>query len=368
MRRRKRLILVILLGLIAGVGARVWLSGPRSVTFAGHTKTVETVVASRDGRTLASYSRDGTIRLWDVASGKERATLRGPKGHVIPWSVVFSPDGKLLATTGDDTGEIRLWDVASGRELAVLTGHKLYVHRLAFSPDASTLASAGGDSTLRVWDVASHKGRVIQDASGVVSCMVFCCGGTTLATGGQPDGSIDFWDVASGENRTILRGHTSEVECMAASPDGRLLASGSIHGELKLWDATAGAEQFLQAPRQPDGADRFADLTFSPDGKTLGAVYWHYAMEFWDVASGKNTASRGGVFGPPPPGPPAALQPLLGIHPKLAEIYDSLTGEETGVPQTVLFTPGGAVYAVGRDDSDEMHVKMWRVYPVPRRE
>jgi hypothetical protein len=95
---------------------------------------------------------DGTVGLWDAASGAELLCLRGHEERV--WSVAFSPDGRRLASASGD-GTVRLWDAASGAELLCLRGHEEWVLSVAFSPDGRRLASASGDDTVRLWDAAS---------------------------------------------------------------------------------------------------------------------------------------------------------------------------------------------------------------------
>jgi WD40 repeat protein len=358
-----RLIAAVCLGLIVCAFGGVWLFAPRPVMFRGHTRPVWSVIASPDGRTLASVSGDKTIKLWDVASRKERATLRRPAGSEGAWCVVFSPDGKTLASARSEDAEIRLWDVAGGRELAPLIGHQAGVACLAFSPDGGTLASGSGDRTLRLWDVAGHTGRTLREETWSVGCVAFCCGGKTLASAGDGSGAIELWDVAGGKcQRAILLGHQGEVNCLAASPDGETLASADLGGGVKLWDASAGVERFLEAPRP--GHRSVGYLGFSPDGKTLAAIYEYYEIEFWDVASGKNTSSLEGFVPPGPPAPPSALS---GVRAKLGKVYDGLT-KDTALISSLLFTPGGRVFALGRDyGNDPSVVRMWEIHPVRRR-
>jgi len=189
---------------------------------------------------LASGSSDKTIKLWDVASGRELRTLAGHTSDV--WCIAFSPDGKVLASASLDK-TIKLWDVASGRELRTLSGHTDWVDSVAFSPDGKVLASGSDDTTIKLWDVAS--GRELRTLSGHtdgVESIAFSPDGKGLASGSD-DSTIKLWDVANGRELRTLNGHVGWVTSVGFSPDGKALASGGWDGTTREWDVSSGSER-----------------------------------------------------------------------------------------------------------------------------
>jgi RNA polymerase sigma factor (sigma-70 family) len=147
--------------------ARLWDAGGGKELLAlkGHTGTIEFVAFSPDGRTLATASWDRTVKLWEVATGKERATLEGHQLQVL--SAAFAPDGRTLVTTSgeakspiaetnDKPGEIKVWDLKTRKEIASLSGHKYRVWMARFAPDGKELATVAEDRTIKLWDLAGR--------------------------------------------------------------------------------------------------------------------------------------------------------------------------------------------------------------------
>ena len=157
---------------------------------------VLSVAFSHDGKLLASGSEDETVKLWDVATGRNTATFEEHTSDVA--SVAFSHDGTMLASGGarfDNT--IKLWDVATRRNIATLRGHTSDVASVAFSPNGTTLASGGGkfDNTVKLWDVAGQYSFATFEHTDAVTSVAFSPDGTILASGSE-DETVKLWDIS----------------------------------------------------------------------------------------------------------------------------------------------------------------------------
>ena len=267
--------------LAVATGVGIWMysvaTGDELALFTGHTAQIHGLVFSPDGKILASMGNDRTTRLWDTESGQQLVVLSGEGSSHS--SIAFSPDGTTIVT-GNRNGTIQLWDVATGDHLVTLTGHTDSVEALAFSPDGKTLASASEDSSIQV---PNPQNNTPQESY-------------------RQNISIRLWDVATGEHLSSLKGHKQPVKVLAFSPDGKALASAGMGGTVRLWNPDTGKQvrslvQFglVDANQELPTATRRAvwidTLAFSPDGSTLASGDHHGTVQLWSVSDGRLLSS-----------------------------------------------------------------------------
>ena len=325
----------------------------------GHTGSVGAVAVAPDGSWLASGGDDdGTVRIWDAATGQARATL---KGHTLAvTAVAVAPDGSWLASGGGDR-RVRIWDAATGQARTTLKGHAGPVEAVAVAPDGSWLASGSWDGTVRIWDVATGQARAtLKGHTALVGAVAVAPDGSWLASGGD-DGTVRIWDVATGQARATLEGHTDQVTAVAVAPDGSWLASGSWDGTVRIWDAATGqARATLEGRTGPVGA-----VAVAPDGSWLASGSWDRTVRIWDAATGQARATLEGRTGPVGA---VAVAPdgswlAAGDDDGTVRIWDAATGQaratlesRTGPVEAVAVAPDGSWLAAGDDDGT---VRIW---------
>jgi WD40 repeat protein len=269
------------LALVTPVLARAESKAPRSI--GTHAGGVGSVHFSPDGKLLASAGGDRVVRVWDLATGKQRHELRASSSFTCV--VRISPDGKTLASGGYENGgtgahPIYRWDLATGKALPKLAGHPSGVRRMLYTADSKRLISGGFDGSVKVWDLATGKAvRSFPTHTGAVYTLGLSPDGQALATGGS-DG-LRLWDLNTGkEMRPALT--DSQTLAVAFSPCGKLVASGE-RDAVRLWELATGKE--VQALTGYKGELSF--LIFSADGRRLYSSSYDRMVRVWEVRTGK---------------------------------------------------------------------------------
>lgn len=238
---------------------------------------IHVITFSPDGRLLAAGSRDETIKLWDPVTGVLKQTVKlGAQG--VPSGIAFSPDGRLLASCHVGSSNT-LWDPVTG-ELESTLG--LCEHSVCFSPDGQLLAS-GGDNSIELWDPNTCALKyTLERHSGWVVSVTFSPDGRLLASGAY-DNTIKLWDLVTDSRKSIIDAYTSAVDSVAFSPDGQLLASCRFRdGTIQLWESATGLLQDTL-----ESSECCTPVIFSPDSKLLASGSFEGTVRLWNSATGE---------------------------------------------------------------------------------
>ncbi|OCQ97838.1 serine/threonine protein kinase [Oscillatoriales cyanobacterium USR001] len=283
--------------------------------FTQYSNAVGALAFSPDGLTLASGSKDKTIKIWDLATGnlirsfdgdssaiwsvafnsdgtqlvtgssywrimlwnlKKGELIRTLEHNSVVWSVAISADGKtLFSGSGDKTSKI--WNAETGDLVYNLPDHSDHVYSVAISPDGKTLVSGSKDKTITIVDVETGKLiKTIEGHSDAVRAVAISPDGKTLISGSY-DTTIKVWNLATGELIRTLTGHSKEVISVAISPDEKTIASGSKDKTIKIWDLNSG----VLLNSLTGHSDEVYAVTFSPDSKTIASGGKDNIIKLW---------------------------------------------------------------------------------------
>lgn len=329
------------------------------ITFGGHTNWVRSVVFSPDGKTIAS-SGDQTIRLWKLGVMESIGIFRGHSGRVK--SVVFSPKGDILASGSDDQ-TLKLWDATTGQCLKTLRGHSRWVSSVVFSPDGSFLASASGDRTIKLWEISTGQCfKTLHGHSSRVVSVAINSHGNILVSGGE-SGRIRFWDINTGQCFRTLNKHTSIVRSVTFSPDATTIASCSDDWTARLWNVKTG-----ECFRTLHGhSDRVRSLSFNFDGNILVTGSEDNSIKLWSTHTGHCLDTLRGYSNPilsvcfSPDGRNIAS----GNSDQTIRLWDINSSDciktlhgHTGRVRSVTFSPDGRLLA---SCSEDRSIRLWKV-------
>jgi RNA polymerase sigma factor (sigma-70 family) len=413
----------------------------------GERDGVNGLASSADGKALFTRGLDGVVRLWDVSTGKERAGLgkandapaqneagqrnslavsgdrkllavvewkRLPMGkrsaavcvwdvaarkelvrltetyeaHVTPHAILaFAPNGLLACSRPD--GTIRLYQPRTGKEVGRLGAprpdrrqHEVEVTALAFAPDGKTVVTQSSDAPgTRLWDVATRRevrrlgatpgARRIHEivraqVNGFAPNLAFSPDGKLLAAG-TAHGAVRVWEVAGGKERLPVRGHQGPVTHLVLSANDKAVTTAGEDATVRHWEARTGRE--LRRLPLPPGA---AHIAIAPDGKTVAFGGAGTTIRIWDAVTGKERRSLAVPGAPPGSTLPGGYRGLAFAadgralaskdHGPVIRVWDVVTGkqvraiaeqvggreeDDVSFPGCFVYSPVGTTLAVG---------------------
>lgn len=261
-------------------------SPPPLLTLQGHLDSVTDVSIGPDGRTAISASEDGSLKSWDLQTGRVIGTLQGRSAKVR--CVAFGPDG-VSALSGDEDNTISYWDLQKRRLIRKLEGHKGAVNSIAFSANGRIALSGSDDGTVRVWDLTAGAATSIFGGKGTVINSVAISANGDLALAAGNDNNVRRWDLKTDKELRPLEGHAGYVSSIALSPDGKRVLSGSWDKTVKLWDLeSAKPPHTLTGHTSP-----VTHVAFGPDGMVLSSSA-DKTIKLWDPETGNEIRSLAG--------------------------------------------------------------------------
>ena len=306
---------------------QAWENAQLIRTLIGNSYQVNSIAISPDGQTLVSGSNDETTKIWNMQTGELLRTLDfnaarpndGSRRSVWVTSVAISPDGRILVSSGDD-GLVEVWNLKTEDLLYRLPGAG---SRVAITPDSQTLASGISDHTVKLWNLRSGElrqvlpglvqgsarlsmsldGRIIAAGSmfakvnlwnlhtgelirtfgtsktprDIISTAI-SPKGEILITSQEGMSAVKMWNLNTGELIRTLEGHSSQINSVAVSTDGHILATGSADGTVRIVDLRT-----RELIRVLKDADKVLSVAFSPDSRTLASGSEDGKIRIWQV-------------------------------------------------------------------------------------
>ncbi len=333
------------------------------VTLVGHEGEIGAIALVSGGGRAVSASWDGTMRIWDLETGKSLHVLRGHEpGYLV---VAVTPDGQR-AVSGSADGTVRVWDLNSGKNIHTLRDHQGTVCDVAVTLDGRGAVSCSSDKTLRLWDMETGGSiRVFEGHEQAVESFTIPSDGLRVISGSR-DGTVRVWELASGKALSKLGGHRGE-RLLAVAADGEIAVTQDDDGTLRAWDLFAGG---MAHAYEAGRAVWFSACAVTPDNSQVLVGCWGGDVMLFDLHSGDTLRSLGGhtadvnVIEVSPDGSRA----VSGSADRTAAVWHVPTGRRIGLLEghagmitALAITPDGQRVITGSSDAT---LQVWELPPV----
>jgi WD40 repeat protein/serine/threonine protein kinase/TPR repeat protein len=334
---------------------RIWdaATGAPLAGFSSSGTSIRSFGFSPDGSRIAVALRDHTARIWDAFTGAEVSVLSG-HGDAVR-SARYSPDGTRIVTASSDK-TARIWDAATGAQLLTLAGHEAAVHSAAYSPDGSRVVTAALDSTARIWDARTGAQlAVLSGHQGFVYSAVYVADGSRILTASQ-DKTVRIWDARTGAQLAVLSGAAAEVYSAAYSPDASRIVTSGQETDVRVWDGHSDALLTVLTGHELN----VETAAYSPDGSRIVTASVDKTVRLWnaradgtrELLSPQKEEILAASFSPD------GRRVVTGSRDKTARIWDAVTGVplavlsgHRGVVESVSFSPDGTRILTASEDN-----------------
>jgi WD40 repeat protein len=287
---------------------------------------IQAIAFSKDGNELLmsyEYGRMAILR-WNSETRARQVTRLDYKSIVAP--VAFAPGAKILATASRDKS-VRLWDVATGKQLGRAFEHSSKLISVAFNREGTMLATGSDDGIATIWDLEAGTCSKLTNKKHAIPSVAFSPDSSILATG-TSDNTAELWDLKTGKSIGSPLQHKNAVRVVAFSPDGTKLATGSFDLTARLWDVASGRALGDALPH----VGWVNAIAFNHDGSKLATSSWEHAVRIWDIP-GEIVEPANQIY--------LWVETMTGATVNDAGVLRQLTAEELQNKQAALQKAGG---------------------------
>jgi telomerase protein component 1 len=272
----------------------MWLNKPDTINpcqmnISSQTGAVLCVAVSPDSSFFAAGYKNGAVKLYAVATGKEAHTFIGHAAGII--DVCFVGTGTVCSASHDTT--LSLWDTKQGIRTATLKGHSRGVHGCAADKSGQSVVSVSWDTQIKVWEGKSGRLRSTLKTQGKhntpINCVSFHPEGQLVVVGSW-DASLRIWDTFNQKRLKVLKGHRSSIQACSYAPSGRHIVSAALDGEVKVWSTRSGTAVGTIASGHHSPVN---GVSFTPNGQFLATASSDKVVKVWSGSLGQPISSIG---------------------------------------------------------------------------